>query len=58
MAHPIRTSSGGPQGGSQELETLLGFDPPDRDELLRRFSSLATPAETRIDSIRLVLEPR
>jgi tetratricopeptide (TPR) repeat protein len=27
----------------QELETLLEFDPPDRDELLRRFSSLVVP---------------
>ncbi len=26
-----------------ELEILLGFDPPDRDALLRRFRSLATP---------------
>lgn len=27
----------------QELKTLLAFDPPNRDELLRRFSSLVTP---------------
>jgi tetratricopeptide (TPR) repeat protein len=31
------------EGARAQLETLLRFDPPDRDNLLRRFSSIATP---------------
>ena len=34
---------GNREDARRELETLLGFDPPDRDELLRRFSVLLTP---------------
>ncbi len=34
---------GNRKAARQEFETLLRFDPPDRDELLRRFRSLATP---------------
>ena len=34
---------GNREDARRELKTLLGFDPPDRDELLRRFSVLLTP---------------
>ena len=34
---------GNVEAARREFEILLGFDPPDRDELLRRFSSLVTP---------------
>ena len=34
---------GNPQAARSELDTLLGFDPPDRDDLLRWFAPLAGP---------------
>jgi Tetratricopeptide repeat/Cytochrome c554 and c-prime len=34
---------GEPQAARRELQTLLAFDPPDREELIRWFSSLAEP---------------
>jgi tetratricopeptide (TPR) repeat protein len=34
---------GDPQAARREFETLLGFDLPDRDDLLRRFAPLAQP---------------
>jgi tetratricopeptide (TPR) repeat protein len=34
---------GNPEAARRELDTLLGFDPPERDDLLRRFAPLARP---------------
>jgi tetratricopeptide (TPR) repeat protein len=34
---------GDPEAARRELDTLLGFDPPDRDDLLRWFTPLARP---------------
>ena len=34
---------GNPEAARRELDTLLGFDPPDRDDLLRWFTPLARP---------------
>ena len=34
---------GNREAARQEFDALLRFDPPDRDELIRRFSSLAAP---------------
>jgi hypothetical protein len=34
---------GDSQAARDELQTLLGFDPPDRDELIRWFAPLTQP---------------
>ena len=37
---PVRTPSQIPRGLCKEFQTLLGFEPPNRDELIRWFASL------------------